>query len=193
MPPKAKFTRKAIVDAALTLVREQGIGALTARTLGERLNSSARPIFTVFQNMEAVRHATVDAAKSIYATYVRQGLQQTDMPAFKGVGMAYLHFAEEEPELFRLLFMTGWQDAPPVGQILPQIEEHYPQILASIIEGYGLSHVDAEGLYRHLWIYTHGIAVLCVTGLCHFSHAEMGQMLTQVCRAILQDYQEGTI
>ena len=52
MPPKPKFTKEEIVAAALTLVSEKGMEALTARELGLRLGSSARPIFTVFQSME---------------------------------------------------------------------------------------------------------------------------------------------
>ena len=63
MPPKAKFSRDEIVEAALTIVREDGIQALTARSLGDRLGSSARPVFTVFQNMEEVQGAVLKAAK----------------------------------------------------------------------------------------------------------------------------------
>ena len=52
MPPKPKFTREEIIETALQLVSERGMSALTARDLGERLGSSARPIFTLFKNME---------------------------------------------------------------------------------------------------------------------------------------------
>lgn len=52
MPPKPKFTKEEVVEAALRLISEKGTDALTARELGERLGSSARPIFTTFRNME---------------------------------------------------------------------------------------------------------------------------------------------
>ena len=48
MPPKAKFTKNEIVEAAMQIVREQGLEAVTSRELGKRLGSSACPIFTVF-------------------------------------------------------------------------------------------------------------------------------------------------
>ena len=41
MPPKPRFTREEIVDAALDIVSRKGIEALTARELGEALGSSA--------------------------------------------------------------------------------------------------------------------------------------------------------
>ena len=66
MPPKAKFTRDIIIQAGLSIVRENGIEALTARALGAKLGSSARPIFTVFQSMDEVQAEVKESAKSIY-------------------------------------------------------------------------------------------------------------------------------
>lgn len=80
MPPKAKFTREEIIEAALEIVRTEGFSALTARALGAKLGSSARPIFTVFQSMEEVQQAVIDAAKALYKEYVKRGL--SDIPAF---------------------------------------------------------------------------------------------------------------
>ena len=63
MPPKAKFSREEIIDAAINIVREDGFDALTSRALGTKLGSSARPIFTVFQNMEEVQQVVIITAK----------------------------------------------------------------------------------------------------------------------------------
>ena len=57
MPPKAKFTKEQIISKGLDIVREEGMDNLTARALGNRLGSSACPIFTVFENMEEVQTA----------------------------------------------------------------------------------------------------------------------------------------
>ncbi len=47
MPPKAKFTKEQVISAALDVVESEGADALTARKLGEKLGSSARPVFRV--------------------------------------------------------------------------------------------------------------------------------------------------
>lgn len=52
MPPKPKFTKEEIVETALKVVSQKGVEGLTAHELGEALGSSARPVFTVFNNME---------------------------------------------------------------------------------------------------------------------------------------------
>ncbi len=185
MPPKCKFTREEIINAALNLTREEGIDALTARALGAKLGSSAKPIFTVFENMKEVQKEVRKAAKNIYAGYIQEGLRQ-ELP-FKGVGTQYILFALQEPKLFQLLFMTEQPQKPPVSGILPIIDESYGQILRSVQNGYGLDKKDSENLYRHLWIYTHGIAVLCATNMCSFTAGEISGMMTEVCMGLLKE------
>lgn len=69
MPPKPRFTREEIVDAALDIVSRKGIEALTARELGEALGSSARPIFTVFRSMEELQQEVRSAAMRRFKSY----------------------------------------------------------------------------------------------------------------------------
>lgn len=184
MPPKAKFTKEEIIQAALEIIRSEGFAALTARALGAKLGSSARPIFTVFQSMEEVQQAVIDAAKTLYKEYVQRGL--SDTPAFKGVGTQYILFSVNEPKLFQLLFMEEHTDVPELSDVLPIIDENYDKILSSVKDGYGLPREIAEKLYRHLWIYTHGIAALCATKTCRFTAEEISVMMTEVFIGLLK-------
>lgn len=188
MPPKAKFTKEQITKAAMELVRERGAEALTARALGNALNSSSCPIFTVFENMEEVRGSVIRAAKAVYKEYVNKGLKE--VPAFKGVGTQYILFAVNEPNFFRLLFMTEQNTVPNFDGILPMIDESYEQILASIVTGYGIDYAAANRLYRHLWIYTHGIAAMCVSKLCSFTPEEISGMMSDVFKSLLRTIKE---
>lgn len=191
MPPKAKFSREEIIDAAINIVREDGFDALTSRALGTKLGSSARPIFTVFQNMEEVQQEVILAAKQKYREYISKGLSQ-DL-AFKGVGMEYILFSINEPKLFLLLFMTEQPKIPDLMGVLPLIDDSYEQILLSIQSDYGIDKSSAEILYRHLWIYTHGIATLCATHMCRFTEKEISSMIRQVCISILKSIKAGSI
>lgn len=189
MPPKAKFEKEEIVKAALGILQKRGPKALTARELGTQLNSSARPIFTVFENMEEVRREAEQAAKEIYRGYVSRGLSQP--LAFRGVGMAYIEFAIKEPKLFQLLFMGEQQEKGDVDRILFLVEDSYEDILRSVQEPYQLSEKDAKRLYCHMWIYTHGIAVMCATGVCNFTKAKIGELLTDVFISLLEKIKRG--
>ena len=185
MPPKCKFTKEEIIQSALEIARTEGISSITARALGTKLGSSSKPIFSVFENMEEVQAEVEKAAKRLYAQYVQVGLQQK--PAFKGVGTQYILFAINEPKLFQLLFMSEQPQKPSIAGVLPIIDESYEQILQSVRNGYELGEKDAENLYRHLWIYTHGIAVLCATNMCSFPAEEISRMMTEVCKSLLKE------
>lgn len=188
MPPKAKFTKEEIVKAALEIVRQQGAQALTARSLGDKLGSSARPIFTVFASMDEVQQAVKEAAKSLYKQYIERGLSEA--LAFKGVGTQYILFSINEPKLFQLLFMTEQSCVPDLSSVLPLIDDNYEKILLSIRQGYGFDNPAAEKLYHHLWIYSHGIATLCATKMCRFTGEEIGQMMTDVFVSLLKNMKE---
>ncbi len=189
MPPKAKFTREELIEAAFHIVKTDGLEALTSRALGKCLGSSARPIFTVFQSMDEVQQAVIESAKALYKEYVDQGLLWEH--PFKGVGTQYILFSMQEPKLFQLLFMTEQPQIPDFRGVLPLIEESYEEILLSIQNDYAMSRRLAEKLYHHLWIYTHGIATLCATKMCRFTGEEISNMITEVCRSILKNIKEG--
>lgn len=105
MPRQFLFTKEQIAAAALQLVREQGAKALTARALGQRLGCSSKPIFSLFENMAQVQQAVLTAANGVYQQALKQSMAAGKYPPYKASGMAYIQFAREEKELFKLLFM----------------------------------------------------------------------------------------
>ena len=189
MPPKAKFTREEIIEEAFRIARSEGFDKITARELGKRLGSSARPIFTVFESMDEVKAEVIAHAKELYRQYIAEGLQKTT--AFKGVGVAYITFAIEEPKLFELLFMNAGstmsrgKEQTDVNAILPVIDASYEDILRSVQEPYGLSRESADRIYQHLWTYTHGIATMCATRLCSYTMEEIADRMTEIFKSLM--------
>ena len=183
MPPKPKFTKEEIVTAALELVSEKGIEALTARELGVRLGSSARPIFTVFNSMEEVQEEVRVAALKRFESYAEKAMHYT--PVFKQVGMQMILFAMEEPKLYQLVYMSENAGATDFEGITQQLGDVAQLCVDVIQQDYSLSESDAKALFEHVWIYTFGIGALCATGMCRFSQDEIIQMLGQDFMAML--------
>ncbi len=186
MPQKAKFSKEEIIEASLAIVENEGIEALTARSLGKSLGSSARPIFTTFNNMEEVNVAVIKKAKQIYNSYIEDGLKEE--LAFKGVGTAYITFAGSHSKLFQLLFMKEMKNIPHLDSILGEIDDSYAKILNSITKNYAVSQTVAKKLYEHLWVYSHGIAVLIATKMCKFEPEQISKMLTEVFLGLLKKF-----
>ena len=178
MPPKPKFTREEITAAALDLVSERGIDALTARDLGVRLGSSARPIFTVFKNMEEVQQAVRQAAMERLETF-SAGEGGEEMPPFKQYGMKMIRFGREEPKLFQLLFMTETDPADSFSAVIDRLGDWARECVAVIRRDYRLDRQDAEDLFQHMWLHAYGIGTLCATGVCRFTDEEISTMLSR--------------
>ena len=191
MPPKPKFTKEEIVAAALALVSEKGTEALTARELGLRLGSSARPIFTVFQSMEEVQRQLRQAAMERFDSFAEKAMHYT--PAFKQFGMQMILFAQEEPRLFRLLFMTENTRARSFEDVFAQLGDTARLCVGLIERDYGLTEPEAMELFRHVWIHTYGIGALCATGMCSFTEEEINEMLGHDFAAMMLLIQSGRL
>lgn len=183
MPPKPKFTKEEIVTAALGVVSQSGINALTAKSLGNALNTSATPIFTVFNSMQEVQDAVKVAAMERFESYAHK--TSADMPIFKQVGMQMILFAKEEPQLYQLIFMSQNSDVKSFEDIYAHLGGVADECLNTIQKDYSLSAEDAKTLFEHSWIHTYGIGTLCATGMCDFTQTEISQMLTQDFTAMM--------
>lgn len=191
MPPKPKFTRGEVIAAALELVSEKGIEALTSRDLGARLGSSARPIFTVFKNMEELQQEVRRAAMQRFEAFAEKAIYYT--PAFKQFGMQMILFAMEEPKLYQLLFMAENETARNFDDVFQELGETSAVCIDVIQRDYGLTNPEAKALFQQVWIYTFGIGALCAARVCHFSEEEINQLLGQDFTAMMMLIRSGNL
>lgn len=183
MPPKPKFTKDEIVQAALEIVSQKGVEALTAKELGAALGSSARPIFTVFNSMREVQDEVRAAAMRRFEGFAAQRLP--DMPLFKQIGMQMVLFGAKEPKLYQLLFMQENRIAVSFDDVFGALGPTAETCIQSIRDEHGLTGADARLLFETVWIYTFGIGALCATGMCRFSEQRLGEMLSTEFQAML--------
>ena len=184
MAPPNKFTREEMVQAALRVVQAGGIDSLTAKRLAQELGTSTQPIFTCFGSMEGVRQEVHRAAVRRYDEYAAAGL--AEQVPFYGFGMQYLRFASEEPELYRLLFLSR---GASTGCSAMEAMAHSQQIVRpTLMDIYKITAEEADRYFRDLWLTVYGLAALIVTGSCPYSRQEIGQILTgfsaAICKAI---------
>ena len=182
MAPKYKFTKEEMVEAALQVVRTKGIGGLTAKTMADELDTSTQPIFTSFGSMEGIKREVYAAAVRVYDGYTDAGLK-AEVPFF-GVGMQYIQFAREEPELYRLLFLSRETDLSAMKSM-----EHLQQLVRpTLMRIYCMTSQEADLYFRNLWLVVHSLSTLIVTGDCPYSDQEIGRILTgfsiSICKSI---------
>ena len=183
MPPKFKFKREEIVEAAVNLTRRGGVDAVTARGIAGELGVSTQPIFTCFKNMEEAKEEVRIYAEKLCHNYLKKGVEAS-IPFF-GFGMAYTRFAKEEPELYKMLFINPDKKGESMLDTLSGIRLI---VINSIEKTYRFNEKESKRLFRDLWLAAHSIATLCVGGICPFSDEEIAKILTgfsvSICKSI---------
>ena len=191
MPPKPQFTAEEIAAAALSLVKEQGVEALTARNLAARLGTSARPIFTVFKSMDEVRWAARELALREFEQYFSD--YEHYSPAFKHIGMQMVSYGIHEPELFKLLFMQEHPQGLGLEDYISELGSMAQTSIRLFGRDYHLNEAEAKTLFEQMWVHTFGLGALCAMRVCDFSEAEIAEKLGQVFGGLLMMIRSGTI
>ena len=157
MPPKVKVSKQDIINTALEIIRENGEDGVNARSIAARLNCSTQPIFSNFATMEELQRASVLAAYELYLGFLRTECESGKYPEYKSFGMAYVRFAKEERELFKLLFMrdrTGEDMTPSTD---------FEESVQLIMSANGVSAEKARLMHLEIWTCVHGIGTMLAT------------------------------
>ncbi len=186
MAPKVKFRKDEIVQAALAVAGTKGIDAVTAREVARQLGISTRPIFTYYDTMDQLKADVYTLAKERYREYVKRGLEGP-VP-FLGVGQQYLHFAKEEPELYKLLFLTR-PDAVS-GGAMEALRFSQDLVRESLMRIYHMDGETADKYFRDLWLVVFSFATLIVTDDCPYTDEEMSAVLTEISLSVCKAYKE---
>lgn len=175
MPPKIRFSREAVVEAAFAIARKDGMEAVNARAIAKELGCSTQPLFREFQTMDQIKDEVRASAMKLYDQSVMRAMMGAEKP-YKAAGMAYLHFAKNEPALFKLLFMydRGKDKDKREGENDPSAD----YVLEALMKSQRLSREKAKLFHLYSWIYVHGMASMIATNYVDFSDEEMDGLLT---------------
>lgn len=189
MARSSSFTKEEIINAALELTREQGFGAVTARAIGKKLGTSYRPICSYFQSMAQLHQSVIAAANGLFQSYLREDMASGKYPPYKASGMAYIRFAGEEKELFKLLFMRNREKGEK-----SKLADEADMLVELIRKQVELSQESARMFYLEMWAYVHGIAVMTATDFYDWSEELCSQTLTDMYHGLKYKYenQNGT-
>lgn len=181
MPPKVKITRQDVVEAAFELVRKGGMGAMNARAIARELNCSTQPIFRVFESMEDLKNAVMVRISEAYNAYFDAHIHRNDVPPYKATGLAYIHFARDERELFKVLFMRD-----RTGEEHVEEDHSFDVAVERIMTATGLDR--KSGL--DMWVFVHGIATMLATSYLDLGDTMIGELMTDAYRGFVPLFME---
>ncbi len=183
MAPKVKITREGIITAAVEIARQHGDSAVNARTVAAELNCSTQPVFSNFPTMEELRLAVRLQAMTIYNAFLAGEMEDGRFPAYKAQGMAYIRFAREERELFKLLFMRDRK-----GEETDPEARSFDQVVVTLQQITGMDKETATLFHLEMWAYVHGIATMFATNYLDLNWDLVSKMLTDAYQGMRKQY-----
>lgn len=183
MPPKIKITKEEIINTAVDIVRKNGAQAMNARTIASVLNCSTQPVFSNFSTMDELRLAVVEKADALCQEYMQREVERGEFPLYKANGMAYIRFAKEEKELFKLLYMRDRS-----GETIPEETDVDNKMEAIVHNNTGLNGADTKLFHLEMWAYVHGIATMFATSYLDLDWELVSKMLTDSYQGLRKQY-----
>jgi AcrR family transcriptional regulator len=162
--------RDSILDAARTLFAEQGYEAVTMRKIAERIEYSPTAIYFHFKDKQALLRELCDTDFGALA-YEFQKIARIDDPIdrLRHIGRAYVGFAIEHPNHYRLMFMTPHPAAiraedSRIARGNPE-EDAYAFLRATVAAAIAGGRLrpelsDADLVSQMVWAGTHGVVSL---------------------------------
>ena len=175
MPPKEKVSKARVSDTAFEMTREYGFSEVTARKLAERLGCSTQPIFRAYENMDELRCDLFYMSVEFFLQNMLAKKGRT--PAYMGLALSYIEFAQNERNLFELIASVDDFGTQTISEFLKSDEGNL--ILKKITGSSGVSEAQGRELFTMFWMFIHGMAALIAGNRVEFTDRQIRTYVTK--------------
>lgn len=181
MPPIIKTDRKAMIDAAVGLIEEDGIDGLSARSVAARLSISTQPIYREFGDMDELRKAAAERGFETFWEYIKgDAIDQA---------VKYVTFAIEHKNLFSFLFRGAGNTYDGLDdlshKLLPSTD-----IIDRLVSLTGLPRERVYRVHLYLWMALNGIAFYATDNNLRVGGSEIKDFTLELTKALSRYYKE---
>ncbi len=184
MARKESITKQMLLDSAFAMLRKNGLETVTARKLAVETGCSTQPIFRIYKNMDELYDELFQNARSFYEEYFEQNLKQNDTP-FVGLGLVYIQFAQQETNVFKLLFLTPHGEEQTMYDMING-SNHQGFVIQEIRRISNLDPDKVGTIFMKIFTFIHGMACMAVSGEFDLEEAEITSMISDAYEAFLQ-------
>ena len=180
--------RHEILDAATDLLLETGHArSVSIRLLAQRVGVTPPSIYLHFEDKDAL----LDAVCARYLARLDQEMelvavgQPSTVDVLRAQGLAYVRFATQTPELYRLATMGEWRSGSNVDIALDSSAfRHMRASVKSLMDEGVYRTDDPTTIALELWSVMHGVAALLVAKP-HLPFGDVDAFADRVLGAVL--------
>lgn len=173
MPRKVSVTKQMIENVSIDMIKNGE--TLNARAIAKHLDCSIQPIFYNFATMDDLKDAVNKRILKIFEKYIDDHANSDKYPPFKAIGFAYIGFAKDYPEYFKLLFMD--EKGASVMSMAGSTQRMMTDLLVKML---GCNKQTAMLIQTEMWVFVHGFATMIATKYIQWDEQSVSEMLTDV-------------
>lgn len=184
--------RRELLQAAMEMVEQDGIEALSLRRLAERVGVSPPALYHHFRDKQALLCAIGEAAIGRFEGQMQDGLLEVQglEARFERFVTIYVRFALDHPELYELLFGRAiWQAKGPESEAFrakarASFRNYADMVVSLQAQGRLGADLNPLRLAQVLWGTLHGLCCMYNDGLA-FRPGDVEE-ISQYARGLLQ-------
>jgi AcrR family transcriptional regulator len=147
-------TKREILETAWTMVRADGVNALSLRALARAVDMEPQSLYTYFASKHSLYdHLFADGNRELLVRFNRLEVSDEPRLALSAVALLFVTFAAEDPARYELLFLRTIPDFEPSPEsyaVAVEVFERARTILTSLgirtLEGFDLWTALIAGL-----------------------------------------------
>ena len=156
-----KDLRNALIDEALSVLASGGSGEITLRELSRRLGVTHTAPYAHFADKLALLEAVANVGFERLAALLEGAASEDDpVKALSAMGSAYLGFAQENPNLYRLMFADPELADDPHCELGPAGERAFGALMHGLQRIGVPAGTDPRDLSAAVWSLVHGAVML---------------------------------
>lgn len=183
MPPKQKITKEMLLTQAFQIAREQGIDAVTSRSVAAATGCSIQPVFSHFATMEELRQATFRYASEKMMQEVL--LHQNEPDFMQRTAYWFLDMARNESNLFKALYLSNNYSGTNLWDIMMEWEAG-KKMISGLAMKYEISDEVCKDIFMRSFFLLYGIATMVTTGQMDIANEDAYDMLARTTREMVE-------
>jgi len=190
--------RRALLDEALRTIQQDGVDALTLRTIGVRLGVSRTALYRHFTDKRALLSSVATEGFRLLTERLLNAWKAGGIRGFNAMGVAYIRFAMGNPSHYRVMFGGFVDDGPRDDDLMRESTAAFQALVDAIValqqEG-AVRKDDALQLAQFIWAVVHGVSMLIIDGQLAHHRAPIDDLIqfaverinTGVARSVRQN------
>jgi len=172
--------RLALLDEALRTIQQDGVDALTLRTIGLRLGVSRTALYRHFTDKRALLSSVATEGFRLLTERLLDAWKAGGVRGFNAMGIAYIRFAMANRSHYRVMFGGSVDHGPRDEDLTRESAAAFQALVAGIVtlqKDGAVRKDDPALLARFIWATVHGVSMLIIDGQLPHQQAEIDDLI----------------